>query len=114
MAGLRDQRGFLTREQGYPVRMYTAGMAGSANVGQSTGFTFVKNGSEPFFIVKDGRVTADEDGNAFAYNKANIALFDVTEGQIIETGQPFTFAGYADSWTKKVVQIDISVDNGET
>lgn len=103
----------LSWEQGYPLKVWTAGMAGPANTKQSTGFTFVKDGSEPFFIIKDGHVST-EDGEEVSWNKPSMALFDIYEGQIIETGQPFTFTGVTDSWTNRITAVDISMDNGQT
>ena len=47
-------------------------------------------------------------------NKPNVGLFDFEEGQVIKTGEPYEFTGYASSWDEAVVAIEFSMDDGRT
>ncbi|MEG0374300.1 MAG: oxidoreductase, partial [Raoultibacter sp.] len=37
-----------------------------------------------------------------------------SEGQIIETGKPYTFSGYAASWDENIAAVEFSMDGGVT
>lgn len=104
----------LTLEQGYPIKLMGDGLAGPALTKVSTGFTFVKDGSSPFFEIKEGHVNAVYPENGAFYNKPNVGIFEVQEGQIIKTDEEFTIEGYADAWNNEVTAIDVSFDNGTT
>ena len=47
-------------------------------------------------------------------NKPNVALFDFQEGQVIETGKPYTFSGYATAWDEQIAGVEFSMDGGVT
>lgn len=47
-------------------------------------------------------------------NKPNVGLFDFTEGQVIEIGQPYEFSGYAAAWDQHIVALEFSMDGGAT
>jgi DMSO/TMAO reductase YedYZ molybdopterin-dependent catalytic subunit len=53
------------------------------------------------------------DSNGYV-NKPNIGLFEFSEGQVIKTGSPYTFTGYADAWDETITAIEFSMDGGVT
>ena len=54
-----------------------------------------------------------DDGNGYQ-NKPNVALFDFEEGQIVRTGEPYTFSGYATAWDQQIAGVEFSMDGGVT
>lgn len=46
--------------------------------------------------------------------KANCAITNTYEGQIVQAGEPYTFSGYLDGWYEQVGGIMVSADNGQT
>ena len=93
---------------GYPVQLWTGGMAANS---------FIKNVAE--IEVADTPVEGEwvykgwvmEDGEHY-YNKPNVGISAVKEGQIIEVGEPFVFEGYAAAFDLDVTAIEISLDRG--
>lgn len=46
--------------------------------------------------------------------KANAAILNTYDGQVVEAGKPYTFHGYLDGWYETVGGIKVSMDGGQT
>lgn len=96
----------LTWETGFPCVHMTGGVAAYANTKQITDI-----------VVTAGAVEGHYgDGYRFGleYAKPTVGLFDLYEGQIVKTGEPFIFHGYADCFDERVVAVELSMDRGKT
>ena len=54
------------------------------------------------------------DENGVSYFEPNIGVFDLAEGQILESGQNHVFSGYAYSYDKVIQAVEVSFDRGQT
>ena len=98
----------LDWRMGYPVQLWVGG-AGAP--------IFTKEVSD--IIVN----TADEEVHEYQgwehstggyYNKPNVGVFNLDEGQVIDAGAPYTVKGYANAWTDPITALEFSMDGGET
>jgi len=99
----------LAQVLGYPVQVWIGGAAASSYVKQVVDLQ-VSNESLSNFHFYRGWVR--ESGGY--YNKPNIGLCQVHEGQVIAAGKPFRFEGYADALEQEVAAIQFSMDRGKT
>lgn len=93
---------------GYPVQLWVGG-AGAP--------VFVKEVSD--LIVNNGDEAADDyEGWAKSsggfYNKPNVGIFNLDEGQVLSAGQPYTVKGYASAWDDPIAALEFSLDGGQT
>ena len=47
-------------------------------------------------------------------NKPNVGIFNFSEGQVIKTGQPYEFTGYAHGYDREITAVEFSMDGGAT
>jgi DMSO/TMAO reductase YedYZ molybdopterin-dependent catalytic subunit len=99
----------LSQVLGYPVQIWLGGAAASSFVKQVVDIQ-VHNEPVSDFHLYQGWVR--EKGGF--YNKPNIGLCQVQEGQIIEAGKPFRFEGYADAYEQPISAVEFSMDKGKT
>jgi DMSO/TMAO reductase YedYZ molybdopterin-dependent catalytic subunit len=99
----------LSVRQGFPVQAWIAGM-GAPNFCKQLCNIDVEADPEEDLYIYTGWVT--EDGGYF--NKPQTSVFYTKEGQIIDTGVPFTFEGIADAWDDPITAVEISMDRGQT
>ncbi|WMJ77097.1 MULTISPECIES: molybdopterin-dependent oxidoreductase [unclassified Sedimentibacter] len=99
----------LAQVLGYPVQIWIGGAAASSFVKQVVELNIVDDPIEDYYFYRGW-----ERENGGYYNKPNIAICQVAEGQIIESGKPFTFEGFADGLEQNVVAVEFSMDRGET
>lgn len=94
---------------GYPLQIWIGGAAASSCVKQVSQLVIT---DEPIDSVwqYSGWVREDEG----YYNKPNIGICNLAEGQIIEAGKPHTFEGYADGFNLPITAVEISMDRGAT
>ena len=96
----------LTWDQGYPCMVISGSVAAAENVKQPCDIVLSSDTAEEY--------AGWYEQGAWRYNKPNVGLFDVREGQIIKTGETFTFHGYADAFDEPVTAIELSMDRGKT
>lgn len=111
---------------GYPVQLVVPGSAAPASVKQVSDITVLSpedaqeihewNGwpretDGTAYYTPDNWPYTDENGYQ---NKPNVALFDFSEGQVIQTGAPYEFTGYATAYDKEIVALEFSMDGGTT
>ncbi|MDD4080617.1 MAG: molybdopterin-dependent oxidoreductase [Eubacteriales bacterium] len=118
MSLLEDHNAYLVYEidgkplrhiLGYPVQIWIGGAAASSYVKQ---VTELKLDDTPVEDVWFYRGWAKEGGGF--YNKPSVGIANIMEGQIVETGKPFTFEGFADAYELHVQTIEFSMDQGAT
>ncbi|MEG2262406.1 MAG: molybdopterin-dependent oxidoreductase [Raoultibacter sp.] len=116
----------LSWKHGYPVQLLVPGSGAPASVKQVSDI-MVNTKEEaaeihewngwPKEVVGGTYYTPDGwpfvDTNGYM-NKPNVGLFDFEEGQIIATGKPFMFTGYAAGWDENIVAVEFSLDGGVT
>jgi DMSO/TMAO reductase YedYZ molybdopterin-dependent catalytic subunit len=112
--------------QGYPVQLMVPGSAAPASVKEVSDITVLTPEEAELVHEWNGWPRETEgtdyytpgnwpftDYNGYQ-NKPNVALFHFSEGQIIETGQPYEFTGYAYAYDKRIVAMEFSMDGGVT
>lgn len=114
----------LSWEDGFPCALMTGGVAADYNIKSVIGFSVLSEmANEIYAVESDGEVDwgatsgTSEGKTNFSgefYAKPNVGLFDLYEGQIIKTGEPFTIHGYADGLDERITAVEISMDMGET
>ncbi len=65
--------------------------------------------TEPDFVSD-----ADNPNLGLASSVPLVGIFNLREGQIIKTGEPFEFHGYTDAYSRRVAALEISMDRGKT
>lgn len=116
----------LPWKQGYPVQLIVPHSGAPASVKQVSDIVvntkeeaasihewngWPKEVDTGDYYTTEGWPFVDENGYQ---NKPNVALFDFQEGQVIETGKPYTFSGYATAWDKRIAGVEFSMDGGVT
>lgn len=112
--------------QGYPVQLVVPHTAAPASVKQVSDIVVITPEEAEGIHEWNGwpRQTAGtdyytpgnwplDDSNGYQ-NKPNVALFDFVEGQVVETGQPYEFWGYATAYDQPIVALEFSMDGGAT
>lgn len=99
----------LPWDQGYPLAIWTPGIAAPANIRWVTELNVV---DEPVDEMKIFECGLNADGTV--YNKPNAGITHFLEGQIIKVGEPYIFEGYAYSFGEQIAAIEFSMDRGET
>ncbi len=99
----------LTTVHGYPLQMWVGGMGAPTFVKQLNEIKIIKDPVDSLYLY---RGWVKEDGGYF--NKPNLSIFYTKDGQIIKAGEPYTFEGYADAYDQPIVNIEISMDRGNT
>lgn len=116
----------LPWRQGYPVRVIVPGKGAPSSVLEVC--DIVVNNAEEAGDLYEWNGWPNESGTGAYYtpegwpfddsngyvNKPNVGLFDFKEGQVIRTGEPYTFTGYAHAWDKLVTGMEYSMDGGVT
>jgi len=116
----------LSWEHGYPVQLMVPGSAAPSNVKEIS--DIVVNTQEEAALLNEwnGWPANSGDGNVYTasgwpytnengyLNKPNVGIFDFTEGQIISTGKPYEFTGYAAAWDQQIAAVEFSMDGGVT
>lgn len=99
----------LTYQAGYPVTVWTPGVA----------LDNMKSVVDLEFSTEPGEVDEAHphgahnlDGENFIY--PNVAICNFLDGQIIEAGQPYTFEGYVSAINSGITSIEFSMDQGKT
>lgn len=127
LLGLKVNGETLPWAQGYPVVLVAPGAAAPA---------WVKEVSDIVVLTKDEAAAYQEwngwpkeiDGSYLDYyapgswpfvtdstefvNKPSTAIFDFQNGQIIETGKPYEFTGYATAYDETIAAVEFSMDGG--
>ena len=95
----------LTWGNGYPVIYIRPDIAAYADV---------KSVSE--LVVSSGAGAGYGSGFRFGleYVKPTVGIYNLHEGQIIETGETHTFTGYVDAYNEEVVALEVSMDRGKS
>ncbi|MEG0503535.1 MAG: molybdopterin-dependent oxidoreductase [Raoultibacter sp.] len=116
----------LSWAHGYPVQLIVPGSGAPASVKEVSDIIVVnkedatqlhewngwpKEAGDGAYYTTTGWPFTDDNGYM---NKPNVGLFDFSEGQIIETGKPYTFSGYAASWDENIAAVEFSMDGGVT
>ncbi len=116
----------LPWNQGYPVQLVVPHSAAPASVKQVSDIVVLTdeeaaqvhewNGwpretESTAYYTPEGWPFTDDNGYQ---NKPNVGLFDFVEGQVVETGQPYEFTGYATAYDQKIVALEFSMDGGTT
>jgi DMSO/TMAO reductase YedYZ molybdopterin-dependent catalytic subunit len=99
----------LSTVHGYPVQLWVDGMGAQTFVKQ---LSEIRVSSEPVEGMHLYRGWTREQGGYF--NKPNLAIFKLKDGQIVQAGIPFTFEGYADAFDESIAGIEISMDRCKT
>ncbi|MBS5449944.1 MAG: molybdopterin-dependent oxidoreductase [Coriobacteriia bacterium] len=87
--------------QGYPVQVIVP----HAGAGQC-----VKQVSDISVLP----ASEDEEDSGSGGYQPIAGIFNFSEGQVIQTGQPYEFSGYADAMDQKIVAVEFSMDGGAT
>lgn len=110
---------YLGAKQGYPCTNWVEGV--DAQVCSKQVDRYVVSSDCPdftdwqyMFDKHDGSPNGWFDENGVIVNRPNATILDVPEGLIIETGQPYTFHGYADAYNEEIDYLEFSFDKGET
>ena len=116
----------LPWKQGYPVQIVVPNSGAPASVKQVSDIMVVSKEEAAELHEWNGWPRETEgtayytlgnwpytDDNGYQ-NKPNVALFDFQEGQVIETGKPYTFSGYATAWDEQIAGVEFSMDGGVT
>lgn len=93
---------------GYPVQLWVGG-AGAPIFTKEVSDIIVNDANEEIHDYQGW-----EKSTGGFYNKPNVGLFNLDEGQVIKAGEPFTLKGYASAWDDPIVAVEFSMDNGET
>lgn len=123
----------LSKMEGYPVRIWAPTVDATSSMRYLTelevndlpdfnGLSFEESQKYTEFIYNTfGRPYQDyidADGvhheDEYWINKPASAICNIHEGQIISVGEEFVFEGYADAFDKKIVAIEVSMDNEKT
>lgn len=112
--------------QGYPVQLLVPGSAAPASVKQVSDIQVITPEDATSIHEWNGWPRETEgtayytpgnwpftDDNGYQ-NKPNAGLFHFVEGQVIETGQPYEFTGYATAYDQRIVALEFSMDGGVT
>lgn len=116
----------LPWSQGYPVQMIVPGSAAPASVKQVSDVQVVSPEDAEAIHEWNGWPCETEgtayytpgnwpmnDENGYQ-NKPNVGLFDFVNGQVVETGEPYEFTGYATAYDQRIVALEFSMDGGAT
>lgn len=104
---------FLDSARGYPCTNWVEGVDAEIDTKQPTVYRVL---TEPVdwddHFLGNPNGWYDEDGTQKGV--PNATILGVPEGLIIQNGQPHTFRGYAEAFDKKILNVEISLDNGAT
>lgn len=108
VVGLNGDR--IYADQGWPVSFWRNEMSAGNFTKQVVELKFEHSdgGSWDFY----GDFTDATTGRPF--DKPNVAVLNVTDGQIFEAGQPIHLEGFADAWNEPIVKLEFSFDRGAT
>ena len=106
---------YLSWVQGFPLQLWVGAAAADAYMKQCTGLVITND------ETRLGTNTTEEkmcmgpiQYPGYGGVKANCAITNTYEGQIVQAGEPYTFSGYLDGWYEQVGGIMVSADNGQT
>lgn len=54
------------------------------------------------------------EGTSRGYDKPNVGIVNMVEGQCFQAGEPITFEGYADAFEQHISAVEFSMDGGNT
>lgn len=100
----------LEWKNGYPCVFVCGGTATGCYVKEVSDLIFAGSDT-PLFDVNGWPVS---DVDTTKYNKPNVGIIGLKDGQVIETGKAFTIEGYADAFEEQITAIEISMDRGAT
>lgn len=109
----------LMAQNGYPCMNWVEGVDGEVCSKEFNEYV-VTNEAPDFndfvyeFEHHDGNPNGWLDGDGNWTNKPNATILDVPEGLCIQSGQPYTFNGYADAYDEKITSVEFSMDQGKT
>lgn len=116
----------LSWKHGYPVQLIVPGSGAPASVKEVSDIVVNTQEEAESLHEWNGWPKKSGDGNTYTptgwpftdengyQNKPNVGLFDFEEGQIVETGAPFEFTGYATAWDENIIAMEFSMDGGAT
>ncbi len=96
-------------EWGYPLMSWYEGLGANVNLKGVSDLYFTSDDPSTFRYTL-GRVNPAGE----ATNSPNAGFCNLYEGQIIPSGAPYTFEGYADAFQKDIVAVEFTFDNGAT
>lgn len=101
--------------QGFPLQLWVGGAAADAYMKQITNVVITNDQTRMGTNTTElalcmGPIQYPGYGGV----KANCAITNTYEGQVVTAGKPYTFEGYLDGWYEKVGGIMVSLDNGIT
>lgn len=117
--------------QGYPVQLVMPGSAAPAWVKEVSDIIVMTEEDAAASQEWNGWPKENEEGDNYLnyytvghwpfvdestefVNKPGVAIFDFEEGQIVKTGEPYEFAGYATAYDETIAAIEFSMDGGIT
>ena len=98
----------LSWRQGYPVQLWAGGV-GAPVFTKELSDVVICNADEE---VDDYKGWVKSEGGF--YNKPNVGIFNLDEGQVVAAGEPYAVKGYASAWDDPITGIEFSMDGGET
>lgn len=98
----------LSWKDGYPVQLWVGGAGAPIFTKELS--EIIINAADEEIIDYEGWVKSE----GGYYNKPNIGIFNLDEGQFLTAGEPFTLEGYASAWDDPITAIEFSLDGGET
>jgi DMSO/TMAO reductase YedYZ molybdopterin-dependent catalytic subunit len=99
----------LRHALGYPVQLWNGSFSAASYVKQINEIKIEKDSVSNYHM----HLGWDREDGGF-YNKPNVGLCNIQEGQIIEANKPFQFEGYADAFEQEITSIEFSMDRGRT
>lgn len=99
----------LSHAHGYPVQLWVGSATAAECVKELSTIEITNKPAEDYYVYLGWQT---KDGGY--YNKPNVGIFDVKEGQIIPVNKPFTFSGYTSAYDQKVTRLEFSMDRGKT
>ena len=110
---LNGQR--LSWALGYPLLAWFSGLPSSNDVKSVKYITVTNEIPANWQDVPKYHLTEDRDRKTTGYyTQANVAIANLSEGQIIEAYQPYTFEGYAYACDAEITAVEFSLDRGAT
>lgn len=105
----------LSWAQGFPLQLWVGGAAADAYMKQLTNLVITNDETRMGTNTTELKLCMGPiQYPGFGGVKANCAITNTYEGQVVEAGKPYTFKGYADGWYEQIGGIMVSMDNGAT
>lgn len=99
----------LSFEQGFPAMMWVGGTGAPINCKELSDIVFVDEADEGIWEYNGWT-----DDGEYYYNKPNVGIMGTPEGLCLQSGEPYTFKGYASAFDKDITSIQFSMDGGES